>query len=73
MLLCAVLLLRAYFRVRRRLLLWNGLCFAVLTLTYFFVMLDLMFFRQVDLYTWRLSFTSLAMTLLMFGLIWESQ
>ena len=30
--LCAFLLLRAYARVRKRLLLWSGLCFAGLTL-----------------------------------------
>jgi hypothetical protein len=73
MLFCAVLLLRAYFRVRRRMLLWSGLCFAVLTVSYFFVALDLVFFRSVDLYTWRLGITSIAMALLLWGLIWESQ
>ena len=73
MLLCAVLLLRAYIRVRRRLLLWSGLCFVILTGSYFFVALDLVFLRQIDFYTWRLGLTSLAMTLLLYGLIWESQ
>ena len=73
MLLCAVLLLRAYVSVRRRLLLWSGLCFAVLTISYFFVALDLIFFRAVDLYTWRLTCTAAAMALLLYGLIWESK
>ncbi len=73
MLLCAVLLLRAYFSVRRRLLLWSGLCFAVLTVSYLFVALDLVVFIDVDLYTWRLGLTSAAMVLLLYGLIWESQ
>jgi len=73
MLLCAVLLLRAYFHVRRRLLLWSGLCFAVLTISYLFVALDLVVFVRTDLYTWRLGLTSLAMVLLLYGLIWESQ
>jgi hypothetical protein len=73
MLFCAVLLLRAYFNVRRRLLLWSGLCFAVLTISYLFVALDLVVFVQTDLYTWRLGLTSAAMILLLYGLIWESQ
>jgi hypothetical protein len=73
MLLCAVLLLRAYTTVRRRLLLWSGLCFAVLTISYFLVALDLVFLRAIDLYTWRLGATAMAMALLLYGLIWESQ
>lgn len=73
MLLCAVLLLRAYGAVRRRLLLWSGMCFAVLTISYFFVALDLVFFRSIDFYTWRLGCTAFAMALLLYGLIWESQ
>jgi hypothetical protein len=73
MLLCAVLLLRAYRSVRRRLLLWSGLCFAALTITYFLVALDLVFLRATDLFTWRLGATATAMALLLYGLIWESQ
>jgi hypothetical protein len=73
MLLCAALLLRAYVTVRRRLLLWSGLCFAVLTISYLLVALDLSFFRSLDLFTWRLGVTAVAMVLLLYGLIWESQ
>jgi hypothetical protein len=73
MLLCAVLLLRAYSSVRRRLLLWSGLCFAGLTISYFLVVLDLIFLRSIDLYTGRLGATAAAMALLLYGLIWESQ
>jgi hypothetical protein len=73
MLLCAALLLRAYMTVRRRLLLWSGLCFAVLTISYLLVALDLSFFRSLDLFTWRLGVTAVAMVLLLYGLIWESQ
>jgi hypothetical protein len=67
------LLLRAYMTVRRRLLLWSGLCFAVLTISYLLVALDLSFFRSLDLFTWRLGVTAVAMVLLLYGLIWESQ
>lgn len=70
--LCALLLLRAYARVRRRLLLWSGLCFAVLTLSNALVILDLLVI-PTDLYTYRLGTTAVAMVLLLYGLIWESQ
>lgn len=73
MLICAVLLFRAYVTVHRRLLLWSALCFTGLTISNLFVVFDLVYFRQVDLYTWRLGSTAIAMALLLFGLIWESQ
>jgi hypothetical protein len=73
MLLCAVLLIRAYSKVRRRLLLWSGLCFVGLTISNLFVVLDLVVFRDIDLYTWRLGSTAASMMLLLYGLIWESQ
>ncbi len=73
MLLCAVLLIRAYFNVRRRLLLWSGLCFAVLTFSNLLVVFDLVVFTDIDLYTWRLATTALALVLMLYGLIWESQ
>ena len=72
-LLCAVMLLRGYARVRRRLLLWSGLCFVGLTLTNVLKVLDLVVFLQTDLYTYRLGSAALAMALLVYGLIWESQ
>ena len=70
---CAVLLLRAFFHVRKRLLLWSGLCFVVLSVSKFLVVADLLLFPQLDLYTWRLATNALAMTLLLYGLIWESR
>ena len=72
-LLCAVLLLRAWSRVRRKLLLWSGLCFLGLTLSNALKFADLIVFLKTDLYTWRLATAALAMALLLFGLIWESQ
>jgi hypothetical protein len=70
---CAVLLLRGYARVRRRLLLWSGLCFLGLTAANLLKVLDLLVFLQTDLYTYRLGSAALAMGLLLFGLIWDSQ
>ncbi len=72
-LLCAILLLRAWSRVRRKLLLWAGLCFVGLTVTYMLQFADLVVFLKTDLYTWRLATAALAMALLLYGLIWESQ
>jgi len=72
-LLCAVLLLRAYVNVRRRLLLWSGLCFVGLTVTNVLKILDLLIFLHTDLYTYRLGSAAVAMALLLYGLIWESQ
>ena len=73
MLLCAVLLLRAYLRVRRPMLLWSAICFAGLTISNLFVVLDLVVFREIDLYTWRLGTAAVSISLLLFGLIWESR
>lgn len=72
-LLCAILLLRAWSHVRRKLLLWSGLCFAMLSLSYALKFADLVIFLETDLYTWRLATAALAMCLLLYGLIWESQ
>ena len=70
---CAWMLLRGYFRVRRRLLLWSGLCFAGLALSNLLKIADLLIFLHTDLYTYRLGCSAAAMGLLIFGLIWESQ
>jgi len=72
-LVCAILLLRAWSRVRRKLLLWSGLCFAVLTVSNALKFADLIVFVKTDLYTWRLATAAVAMALLLYGLIWESQ
>ena len=70
---CAVLLLRGYAHTKRRLLLWSGLCFVGLTISNILIFVDLVMFPQVDLYVWRLSAAALGMTLLLYGLIWDSE
>ena len=72
-LVCAVMLLRGYFRGRHRLLLWSGLCFAGLTLSNVFVFLDLVIYPQVDLYLWREITAAVSMLILLFGMIWEGE
>ena len=71
-LLCAVLLLRGYWRAKKRLLLWSGLCFVGLSLSNALVFVDLVVFPNVDLYPLRLAIAAVAMLLLLYGLIWGS-
>lgn len=71
--LCAGLLLRAYRHVRKPLLLWSGLCFIGLAVSNALRIADLRIFLTLDLYTYRLSATAVAMCLLLWGLVWESQ
>jgi hypothetical protein len=71
--LCAILLLRAYQNVRKRLLLWSGLCFVGLSLVGLLRIIDLRIFRATDLYSYRLGMTAVSMALLLYGLIWDSQ
>jgi hypothetical protein len=72
-LLCAALLLRFYVRVRTRLLLWSGLCFAGLTISNALLFLDLVVYQNVDLYMLRLATAAVSMLLLIYGLIFESE
>lgn len=69
---CAVLLLRGYARVRQKLLLWSGLCFAGLAISNLLIFLDLVILPQIDLYLLRLCTAVVATALLLYGLIWES-
>jgi hypothetical protein len=71
--LCAFLLLRGYARVRQRLLLWSGLCFAGLMVSNAVLFFDLAVVpAEVSLYTWRLAIAAGSMLLLLYGLIFES-
>jgi hypothetical protein len=70
--LCAVLLLRAYGSVHKRLLLWAGLCFAGLCLSNAIVVADLFLIEEVDLYRARLAVAAAAMLVLVYGLVIES-
>ena len=71
-LICGVLLLRGYTRGRKQLLLWSGLCFLGLAVSNTLVFLDLVIFTNVDLYFVRLGTTAVAMALMLYGRIWES-
>lgn len=70
--LCAVLLLRAYSDVRRRLLFWSGMCFAGLTAANALLIIDLAVITDISFYRWRLAIAAVSMLLLLYGLIFES-
>ncbi|MGD9883044.1 MAG: DUF5985 family protein [Reyranella sp.] len=72
-LICAWLLLRAWRRSGYRLLLWSGLCFAGLTINNFLLVVDRLVLPAVDLSIWRTSMALVAMAVLLYGLIWESE
>jgi hypothetical protein len=71
-LLCAVLLLRGYVHLRKRLLLWSGICFVGMTISNVLLILDLVYIQGADLYRWRLGTAAVAMLFLVHGLVWES-
>lgn len=72
-LICSVLLLKRYAQVRLRLLLWSGLCFAVLTFSNAMVFVDFVLIPNSDLYLVRLFSATGAMGLLLYGLIWDGE
>jgi hypothetical protein len=72
-LLCAYLLLQAYRRGGYRLLLWSGLCFAGLTLNNILLVTDKVLLPLVDLSIWRTLVSLAAMTILLYGLIWDTE
>jgi hypothetical protein len=72
-LLCATLLLQAYRRSHYQLLLWSGLCFVGLTANNTLLAIDKWLGPAVDLSTWRLVIGLLAMVVLLYGLIWNTE
>jgi len=71
--LCAYLLLFAYGRGGYRLLLWSGLCFVGLTLNNILLVIDKLMLPLVDLTVWRTLMSLVAMIVLLYGLIWDSE
>jgi hypothetical protein len=69
---CAYLLFQGYLRSSTRLLLWSGLCFALLAVNSLIVVLDILVLTGVDLQTYRHGAALLAVGTLIFGLVWET-
>ncbi|HXE43175.1 MAG TPA: DUF5985 family protein [Candidatus Baltobacteraceae bacterium] len=72
-LICCVLLFRGYRQSHARLLLWSALCFAALTLQNLFLFLDVIIFPRLDLSLFRILFALLAVSFLLYGLIWKDK
>ncbi len=69
--LCAWLLGRSFRRTRSRLLMWSALCFVLLAVANFAVVLDMLVFPDVDLRPARLWLSLAAVSVLLFGFIWD--
>lgn len=71
---CAAILLRGYLRQRTRLLLWSSLCFVLLAVNNALLFVDLILVPDaIDLSLWRSATALAGVSLLLFGLIWESR
>ena len=68
---CALLLARSYRRSGARLLLWSCLCFIALACNNLALVADLILFADHDLKLVRLSFSLIAVSVLLFGFIWD--
>lgn len=68
---CAYLLARNYRRTGTRLLMWSALCFGFLALNNAVLFIDAVVLPGVDLALVRLSLSLAAVTVLMFGFIWD--
>jgi hypothetical protein len=72
--LCAFLLLQGYRRGGYKLLLWSGICFAVLTINNVLLVIDKVVVPYAyDLSVWRSATALIAMMVLLYGLIWDAK
>ena len=71
--LCAFLLGRSFHRTRSRLLFWSALCFALLAVVNFVVVLDMLVYPEADLRPIRLWLSLAAVSVLLFGFIWDEE
>ena len=70
---CAVLLIRSYLQSGMKLILWSALCFVLLALNNLLVVVDLVILPTIDLRPLRQLSSFLAVSMLIFGFIWESE
>ena len=69
---CAALLVRSYLRSRQPLLMWSAACFGLLALNNAVVFIDALVVRaDTDLALVRLSLSLAAVSVLLFGFIWD--
>ncbi len=70
--LCMVLLMRGYAHSGSRLLLWSMLCFVGLTLNNLLLFFDLVILPDLDLRWLRYAVALAAISVLIYGFIWEA-
>lgn len=70
---CAGLLVRSWIKTRTRLLLWIAISFVLLAVNNFFLFADNTLFPDGDLSVFRTISAVSAVSILIFGLIWEAE
>jgi hypothetical protein len=70
---CAALLVRSWLKTRTRLLLWTAASFVLLAINNCFLFADTTLFPDADLGSLRVISATLAVAVLVFGLIWEAE
>ena len=68
---CAWLLGRSYGRSGARVLLWSSLCFLLLAANNLVLVIDMLILPGLDLRLARLLFALAAVSVLLFGFIWD--
>lgn len=68
---CAILLGRTFLKSRARMLFWSAACFTLLAAVNLLVVLDLVIYPTVDFRSSRLWLSLAAVTVLLFGFIWD--
>ena len=71
--LCACLLGRSFNRTRSRLLFWSALCFVLLAVVNFIVVLDMLVYPEISFRLVRLWLSLAAVAVLLFGFIWDEE
>lgn len=69
---CAVMLMRAYFRNRTRLLFWSSVCFVGIAINNILLSVDFSLGPEYDLSTIRAFAALIGMGVMMYGLIWDT-
>jgi hypothetical protein len=68
---CGFFLVRSYLHNRTKLLLWSAVCFVLLALNNFLLVLDLVFLPNIDLSLIRPLVSLAGVSAILYGFIWE--
>ena len=70
---CAFLLLQTWRKTRSRLLFWTALGFGFLAVNNLFLVADMVLFPALPLWMWRQVSAMVALGILLYGFIWETE